>query len=134
MIAVDTNVLLRAIVRDDAGAGMSESARALLRGLSAENPGFVCREVLLETVWVLQRVYRFTRGEIADALVDLFATGALVSEAADAIAGWIDSYSRGGPDFADLMILAAAERVGATPLYTFDQRLAREEGAALLGA
>ena len=33
----------------------------------------------------------------------------------------------------DLMILAAAERVGATPLYTFDRKLARIEDAALLG-
>ncbi len=134
MIAVDTNVLLRAIVRDDAGAGMSESARALLRGLSADDPGFVCREVLLETVRVLERVYRFPRAQIVDVLTGLFATGSLVAEASEEVAKATFAYGQGGPDFADLMILAAAERVGATPLYTFDQRLAREEGVVLLGA
>lgn len=132
MIAVDTNILLRAIVRDN--AEMSDAARALLRGLSAEEPGFVCREVLLETVWVLERAYRFPRAQIVDVLRDLFATGSLVAEASDDVAKATFMYGQGSADFADLMILAAAERVGATPLYTFDRRLAREEGAALLGA
>ena len=132
MIAVDTNILLRAIVRDN--AGMSDAAQALLRGLSAEEPGFVCREVLLETVWVLERAYRFPRAQIVDVLRDLFATGSLVAEASDDVAKATFLYGQGSADFADLMILAAAERVGAMPLYTFDQKLAREEGAALLGA
>ncbi len=132
MIAVDTNVLLRAIVRDN--AEMSEAAQALLRGLSVEEPGFVCREVLLETVWVLERVYRFTRAQIVDVVTGLFATGTLVAEASDGVAQAAFLYGQGGADFADLMILAAAERVGATPLYTFDQKLAREEGVVLIGA
>ena len=132
MIAVDTNILLRAIVRDN--AGMSDAAQALLRGLSAEEPGFVCREVLLETVWVLERAYRFPRAQIVDVLRELFATGSLVAEASDDVAKATFMYGQGSADFADLMILAAAERVGAMPLYTFDQKLAREEGAVLLGA
>ena len=132
MIAVDTNVLLRAIVRDN--AEMSEAAQALLRGLSVEEPGFVCREVLLETVWVLERVYRFTRAQIVDVLTGLFATGSLVAEDSDGLAKAAFLYGQGNADFADLLILAAAERVGAMPLYTFDQKLAREEGAVLIGA
>ena len=133
MIAIDTNILLRAIVRDN--AAMSEAAQALLKGLNEEEPGFVCREVLLETAWVLERVYRFTRAQVADALLDLFASGALIPEAGDDVAEAIVAYSRGGADFAGLMILAAAARVGATPLYTFDRKLARaQEGAVLLGA
>ena len=132
MIAIDTNILLRAIVRDNAAT--SEAAQALLKGLNEEEPGFVCREVLLETAWVLERVYRFTRAQVADALLDLFASGALIPEAGDDVAEAIVAYSRGGADFAGLMILAAAARVGATPLYTFDQKLACEEGAVLLGA
>ena len=57
----------------------------------------------------------------------------LLSTSIDGKAHTALAYSQGGPDFADLMILAAAERVGATPLYTFDRRFARIEGAALLG-
>ena len=58
MIALDTNVLVRYLVADD--AGQAEAAQALLAGLTAERPGFVCREVAVELVWVLERAYRFS--------------------------------------------------------------------------
>ena len=132
MIAIDTNVLIRYLVRDN--PEQVSVADALLEGLTPVDPGFICREVLLETVWVLERVYRFPRAQIVDVLRGLFATGSLVTEASDDVAKAAFAYGQGSADFADLMILAAAERVGATPLYTFDRRLAREEGAALLGA
>ena len=132
MIAVDTNVLVRYLVRDD--AAQAEAARELLEDLTVERPGFICREVMVETVWVLERTYKLTRVEIAAAVEDLVTTAGLVVEAADAVARAAARYGIGGPDFADLMILAAAERTGARRLYTFDRRLSRLEGAALLQA
>ena len=128
MIAVDTNVLVRYLVNDD--VEQADAARALLESLTPAHPGFVCREVAVEVVWVLERAYRFTRVEIANVLVELVATDCLVFEAADDIARAAFLYRQGGPGFSDLMILAAADRVGAMPLYTFDARLARAEGAA----
>lgn len=71
MTAIDTNVLVRYLVRDD--AEQAEAARALLEGLTQRHPGFVCREVAIEVVWVLERVYRFGRAEIADVLLELLA-------------------------------------------------------------
>ncbi len=79
MIALDTNVLVRYLVRDI--LEQAEAARDLLERLTPEAPGFISREVTIETA---------------------------------------------------LMILAAAERVGATPLYTFDQTLARADAAVLV--
>ena len=132
MIAVDTNVLVRYLVRDD--EEMAESARILLEGLSAVEPGFICREVAIELVWVLERSYRFARTDIADMLIGLIATDSLVIEVADDVALVTHRYREGGPDFADLMILAAAQRGGALHLRTFDRRLSREDGAVLMGA
>ena len=132
MIAVDTNVLVRYLVRDD--VEQAEAARALLEGLTSEQPGFICREVALEFVWVLERGYRFPRDRIADVLIELTATENLVIEAVDDVARAALSYRQGGGGFSDLMIAAAAERVGANPLYTFDRALARVKGAALLDA
>ena len=63
MIALDTNVLVRYLVNDD--AEQANAARVLLESLTAEEPGFVCREVMVELVWVLQRAYGFARGRIA---------------------------------------------------------------------
>ena len=132
MIAVDTNVLVRYLVRDV--ERQAEAARVLLDGLTERQPGFVCREVAIETVWVLERSYRFARSHITDVLIELIATGSLVFEDADDVVNAAARYRDGGADFADLMILAAARRVGAQPLYTFDVRLAREDGAALVEA
>ena len=41
-------------------------------------------------------------------------------------------YRQGGAGFADLMIAAAAERVGAYPLYTFDRQASQIDGTVLL--
>ena len=132
MIALDTNVLVRLLTRDH--AEHAEAARSLLQGLTPEQPGYVCREVAIEVAWVLERSYRFTRGDIADALLELIASNNLVFEAADDIARAAWLYSQGGPGFSDRMVLAAATRAEALPLYTFDRRRAREEGAQLIEA
>ena len=130
LIAFDTNVLVRYLVRDD--VAQAEAARALLERLTPENPGFICREVAIEVVWVLERVYRFTRVQIADVLVELIATDSLAVEAVEDMGRAAFLYREGSADFSDLMILSAGERAGAAPLYTFDRNLARVEGVVLL--
>ena len=130
MIAVDTNALVRNWARDD--ATQANAARALLEGLTSERQGFICREVAIETAWVLERAYKFTRAQVADVLLDMTATDSLAVETEDDVVRAAITYRQGGPDFADLMILAAADRIGAAPLYTFDRELAQVEGAALI--
>ena len=131
MTSIDTNVIVRYLVGDD--AEQAEAARALLDGLTPDDPGFICREVVIETAWVLERSYRFTRNRVAEALMDLTASDSLVVENSDDVAAAAYLYRQGGAGFSDLMVLSAAERAEATPLYTFDRRLARMEGAVLVG-
>ena len=130
MTALDTNVIVRYLVGDH--PEQAEAARVLLEGLIPGNPGFICREVVMEVGWVLERAYRFTRAQIAEALMDLTASDSLVVEHADDVAAAAYRYRQGGVGFSDLMVLAAAERAGAVPLYTFDRRLARIDGAVLV--
>ena len=131
MTSIDTNVIVRYLVGDD--AEQAEAARALLDGLTSDDPGFICREVAIEVAWVLERSYRFTRARVAEALMDLTASDSLVVENSDDVAAAAYLYRQGGVGFSDRMVLSAAKRAGATPLYTFDRRLARMEGAVLLG-
>ena len=131
MIALDTNVLVRYLVADD--AAQTEAARALLAGLTAERPGFICREVVVELVWVLERTYRFSRERIAEVLDELIASVELEIEATDDVTRAAFHYRSGGAGFSDLMIAAAANRSGAHPLYTFDRRAAQMEGVELVG-
>ena len=131
MIAVDTNVLVRYLVRDD--RRQAEAARALLQLVAVEKPAFACREVVAELVWVLERGYGFSRDRIATILEELVATEGLVVEVADDVARAAVRYGLGGGGFSDLMVLAAGKRVGAVPLYTFDRKAARLEAVELLG-
>lgn len=130
MIALDTNVIIRFLVSDD--AAQAEAARVLMEGLTFDNQGFICREVIIEVVWVLERSYRFTRTQIADVLIELIATDSLVVEAADDVARAAFTYRQGGVGFSDLMILSSSKRSGTVPLYSFDRRLSRMEGAVLV--
>ena len=130
MSALDTNVLIRYLTRDN--PEQAEAARDLLVGLTVDNPGFICREVMIEVVWVLERSYRFSRERIADIVVELIATDTLVIEDDNDVAQAATAYRQGSADFSDLMILSAANRVGAQPLYTFDRRLSRLQGTVLL--
>ena len=84
MIAVDTNILVRFLVCDD--QQQAEAARTLLESLTAEQPGFICREVTLELVWVLERAYNFSRHRIASIVEELVSTEGLVFEAQDDVA------------------------------------------------
>ena len=131
MTAVDTNVIVRYLVGDD--AEQAEAARALIDGLTPGAPGFICREVVIEVAWVLERSYRFTRARVGETLMDLTASDSLVVENSDDVAAAAHRYREGGAGFSDLMILAAAERAEAMPLHTFDRRLARMEGVVLVG-
>ncbi len=132
MIALDTNVLVRYLVDDD--AEQAETARALLDRLTPAQPGFVCREVMVELVWVLRRTYGHSPDRIAAVLEELVSTDVLVIEAAADVARSAVRCRRGVADFSDLMIAAAAERSGARPLYTFDRKAARLPDVVLLDA
>ena len=72
MIALDTNVLVRYLVRDD--TEQAEAACSLLESLTADRPGYICREVTVELAWVLERAYGYTRDQIATVLEELVAT------------------------------------------------------------
>ena len=130
MIALDTNIVMRFLVRDD--LSQAETAERLISGLTPDNRGFICREAMMELIWVLERVYGNSKTDIGETVLDLINSANLEIENHDDIIHCLYRYMQGGVDFADLMILAAADDHGATPLYTFDRKLARQDGARLL--
>ena len=130
MTALDTNVLMRYLVGDV--PEQAEAARVLIDSLIPDEPGYICREVVLEVAWVLERSYGFTRSQVAEALMDLTASDTLVVENSDDVAAAAYRFRQSGVGFSDLMILRAAERANSTPLQTFDQRFARMQGVSLV--
>ena len=81
--------------------------------MTPSNPGFICREVVLEVAWVLERSYHFPRDRVAEALMDLTASDSLVVENSDDVAAAAYRYRKGDIGLSDLMILSAAEREGS---------------------
>ena len=130
MLSVDSNILLRNAVKDN--QEQAESARLFLDALTPRRPGYICREVIQEFVWVLDRTYKVPRWQIAELVFGLTSTSDFIVETTDDVANAAELYAQSSTNFSDLLILTAANRAGATPLYTFYHKLARMEGAALL--
>ena len=130
MFALDTNVLVRYLAGDD--PRQAAAARAIMDKLTPGEPGFICREVAVEMVWVLERAYGYSRDRVAEVLHELVATRELHVEAAHDVIKAAAAYRRGGAGFADRMIAAAARRSGANAIYTFDQKVAQIEGVTLI--
>ena len=114
MLAVDTNVVVRYLTRDD--AEQFAKANALIGGEDV----YVCATVLLETEWVLRRAYRFSRERVVAALT-AFAGLPRVTLEDPALAAKALDWTRHGMDFADALHLAKAQ--GCEAFVSFDQRL-----------
>ena len=130
MIALDTNILVRYLTRDD--AKQFEVARVLLESLTVECRGYICREVIVELVWVLERSYGCSRDQVATILEELITSEDLVVEVSEEVARALPLYRRREAELCDLMIVFAAKRAGADSLYTLDRKFSRIEGVSLL--
>jgi predicted nucleic-acid-binding protein len=115
--AIDTNVVVRFLTRDD--RRQSESARAIIESGDI----FIATTVLLESEWVLRSAYGFTPGRIADALVRMAGIPGVTMEEPTLLAQALDSMLA-GMDFADALHLAKAD--GCSAFLTFDQKLANK--------
>jgi predicted nucleic-acid-binding protein len=130
MKGIDTNILVRYLVRDDP-AQFRAASRFIESDCSEEEPGFVNHVVLAELVWVLERGYKYARPAILTALGALLLTGQLsIEHPEDARAALIEY--RNGADFADSLIAAVNLRVGCEYTATLDRKAARRKGFRLV--
>jgi predicted nucleic-acid-binding protein len=115
MIAIDTNVLVRLLVIDD--ARQCEAARALVES----NRVLIARTVLLECEWVLRSRFDLDRKVIHRFFEGLSETSGIEIEAESATRRAIDAYGK-GVDFADALHATATSHV----FHTFDAKLVRQ--------
>ncbi len=115
MLAVDTNVIIRYLTRDD--REQFAKADALIR----EEDVYVCTTVLLETEWVLRRAYGFSPTRIVAALRAFAGLPSVILEDAPRAARALE-WMEGGMDFADALHLSTAG--GCEAFVTFDRRFA----------
>ena len=131
MIALDTNILIRLIVRDD--PKQTALAERLVE-TAAENgePCLATDPVLCEIGWVLESVYGAARSEILAAMQELLAQEVFTFEDREAFQRAVDLCQRSKLDLSDLLIGAKGQARGARTTYTFERPLARQEGFSLL--
>jgi predicted nucleic-acid-binding protein len=123
MIGLDTNILLRYLVRDD-----REQATAATRIIEVEctpeHPGFIDQIALCEFVWTLGSVYRYRRAQISMLLSHLLRTDRIRVEEQQEVASAVADYIS-GHDFADALICRRNMRLGCSKTVTFDRRATR---------
>jgi predicted nucleic-acid-binding protein len=126
MRAVDTNVLVRLITRDDARQASSADA-FIAKG------AWVPLLALTEAIWVLAAVYKRGAKDLAIAIEMLLYHEHLVVQDADAVGAALDLFrSRPSLGFSDCLMLQVARKAGHLPLGSFDRGLARAEGVQKL--
>ena len=124
MIGLDTNVLVRYLVEDDA-AQASKAAQLIETRCTEDTPGFVNRVVLCELVWVLESAYDYPRATVAATLESLLRAAELEVDAADAAWPALAAYRGGGVDFSDAFIGRLNRNTGCDGTATFDKGAAR---------
>jgi len=124
MRAVDTNLLVRLLVRDDAAQAQAAEA-FILKG------AWVSHLVLAETLWVLDALYNRSAAQIAGAIDLLLNHKELTLQDAEVLALALQHFrSRPSLGFSDCLVLEIARKAGHLPLGTFDRNLARLDGVA----
>ena len=122
MRAVDTNLLVRLIARDD--AAQAAAAEAFVA------PGaWVPQIALVEAIWVLGSIYGMKPQQIAAAVEMLLSHKDLTLQDADAVTAALSHFrKRPALGFSDCLVLEASRKAGHLPLGTFDRRLGKLEG------
>lgn len=122
MVAVDTNVLVRLLVRDDA----RQAARA--EAVFRKRDIWIAKTVVIEADWVLRKLYGSSREDAAQALSDIGGLPNVVFEDSPLVAQAL-AWTQRGLEFADALHLASSG--AASSFLTFDKKLAKRAVGAV---
>ena len=120
MIGLDTNVLVRYLTQDDPDQAV-RATRVVEQELTEETPGFIGLVVLVETAWVLQRLYRASAEEIRETVTDLLGSRDIVVENRDVVTRALALSRQNSCGFADAIIAASAFNAGCDKVFSFDR-------------
>jgi len=131
MIAADTNLLVRAVVVDDA-VQAGKVRRLLEESMAAGEEVFVSHIALCELCWVLEKIYQFNRTDVGEAMAGLLADDCYVFQDRAAVEMALADCQKIPAQFADHLLGAVARRAGCTTTFTFDRVAAQSPNFTLL--
>ncbi len=131
MIAVDTNILIRFLVRDD--ERQAEIARRHIKQAEARRERLkIPLLVVLEAIWVLESAYDKARPEILEAIRDMRQMPVFEFEDDQVVEGLLDDGPGSKADLSDILIAHAAIAAGCDAVITFDKAAAKHPIFSLL--
>jgi len=127
MLGVDTNVLVRFLVRDE--KAQFEKARKLIkREVAAGRRVFVNQLVLMETEWVLRSRYAVPKNQIIEAISGLLDATDVQFEDEPSIEEALFMWKDTTADFADCLIGTKNRRMGCKATVSFDVKASKLPG------
>ena len=126
MVSIDTNVLIRLIVRDDE-AQLRQATRFIAAG------AWVSHLVIAEMSWVLDSVYGHSPRQIAEVVSMLLEHNEIIVQDPEVVATALEHFKGNtGIGFSDCLLLTIARSAGNVPFATFDRKLGKLSGAVKL--
>ena len=108
-------------VAQDEPAQSARATRLIEHELSDREPGYIGLVVLVETCWVLKRLYGATPAELRETVRDLLDTRQLVVERRAVVAAALARLGDGVGDIADALVVEGASEAGCARTVTFDK-------------
>ena len=133
MAALDTNILVRFLVEDDA-AQLAAARKLMRKCVNSGEALFVPVTVALELEWVLRSSFGFSKSVVIQTLAQLLASIELSFESEGALEVALVLYGQSTVDFSDCLHIALSNRAGESPLWTVDRAASKLEGARLLAS
>ena len=127
MLGIDTNVLVRFLVRDD-GIQFEKARKLIRREVAAGHRVFVNQLVLMETEWVLRSRYVVPKNQITEAISGLLNSTDIQFEDEPSIEEALFIWKESDADFADCRIAAKNRRMGCRATATFDRKASKLPG------
>ena len=122
MKGLDTNVLVRYMVRDDPDQ-TAKATRAIEDDIDEDETIFISSIVLCELVWVLVSLYDYSRVEIVKVLGQILQTRQFTFEDKALLTKCLHDYQHKKGDFADYAIGRTGEKAGCNQTLSFDKAL-----------
>lgn len=130
MIGLDTNVLVRYLVQDD--AVQSPRATACIESFTPDRRGYISLTALIEVVWVLTSLYGMDKDGLLRILDTLLRTRNLAVEQANTVWRAVGLFRSSRADFEDCLIVCSCQAAECEETLTFDATAAKTAGMRLL--
>jgi len=123
VIGIDTNVLVRILVKDD--EKQAQLAFDYITDSCADSLVIINNIVFCEVVWVLESAYNYTKEEITDCLSRILKTKQFLIPDKESIRLALKLYQETKIDFADALIGYLNEKQNCEFTITFDKEAAK---------